>query len=145
MADRSHYTYRANIARRRTREFVVRSDSGPNGQHRTASGRHAGDDYHGETHARRTVYEERIVIDPVPKKPPVPPKKPHLIKKPAVVKAGTSGVPVALKLSGLWGSGEELTVGRFPSGGLFLDRKVTRYGKPPPVRLPPSDSSSDSN
>jgi len=137
------YIYRANTTRRRTRENVLRIESGPNVQHRTASARHAyGDDY-GETRTRRRVYEEHIATDSERKKPPIPPKKPHLIKNPVLVKAGTAGVPVPLKVSRLWGSGDGLTVGRSPSGQLYLERKVTRHGRPPPVQFPPSDSSSD--
>lgn len=137
--------HRANTRRRRTEEYAVEIELGANGQSRTASGRQAGGNGRGETRREGSEFVERIVIEPVREKPPVPPKKAHLIKNPVVLKHGTDAEIKPLTVSGLWGSGRGLTVGRNSSGQLYLVRKKTRHGKPPPVVLPPeSDTSSES-
>jgi hypothetical protein len=101
---------------------------------RTTLGRHA-----------RKEYAEELVIEPVKKKPPIPPKNPNLkfYAKPTVTQAGGSGKLKQVKIPGVVATGSGLTVGRFPSGGLFVQRRKTYWGKEPVKFVPwTSDSSS---
>ena len=145
MAQGDRLVYRANISRRRTVEHFAENEPRTERRRRYSPNRREG--------SPLFVIETREPIREK-EKPPVPRKKPELIKHPYVVNLASPEKAKPVTVSGFFGGGKDLTVGRTNSstkqrsiwsgGPCYLERRKTRHAKGRRVSMPPdSDTGSD--